>query len=102
MIKALFTKTKSCVNVNGHLNDWFYSEIVVWQGDSLPLTLFSIFINDLIAELKVCYKDIKIANQTVPALFLILMIIILLKDSINHQIILDKVNGWCENWKNEK
>ena len=56
------------MNVNGHLNDCFFSEIKVWQGDSLPLTFFSIFINDLIEELKSCNKDIKIANQTVPPL----------------------------------
>ena len=42
-IKALYCITFSCINLNGHLTEWFESLVGVRQGNKLLPTLFNIF-----------------------------------------------------------
>ena len=39
-------------NVSNNLTEWFPIECGVWQGGILSLTIFGIFIHDLISEVK--------------------------------------------------
>ncbi len=51
-IKAIYDNPLSCVKINDNVTEWFETASGVRQGDSLLPTLFSLFINDLIKEVK--------------------------------------------------
>ena len=61
-IKALYCRTFSCINLNGHLTEWFESLVGVRQGDNLSPTLFNIFLNDLANELNALNLGIKMGD----------------------------------------
>ena len=46
-IKSLYTHTRSRVQVNDIMTEWFSVDQGVRQGDSLSPTLFSLYLNDL-------------------------------------------------------
>jgi hypothetical protein len=47
----MYTECMSAI-INGSLNDWFGVNYGVRQGNTLSPTLFGIFVNDLVDELK--------------------------------------------------
>ena len=52
-IKALLNNTSSCIQlIHGLRTEWFDINAGVRQGDSLSPTLFSLFINDIILEIR--------------------------------------------------
>ena len=51
-IKSMYSQTRLCVRCNDKLTSFFSSNIGVQQGDSLSLTLFKFFINDLPSVLR--------------------------------------------------
>ena len=59
-ISALYSNTLSCVKINGITTPWFQTLSGVKQGDNLSPTLFSLFINDLVKEI----KDLECRYQT--------------------------------------
>ncbi len=50
--KALYIHLLACVKVNNYITTWFDITSGVHQGDSLSPTLFGLFLNDLLKELK--------------------------------------------------
>ena len=61
-VKALYCRTFSCINLNGHPTEWFESLVGVRQGDNLSPTLFNIFLNDLANELNALNLGIKMGD----------------------------------------
>ena len=51
-IKSLYQNTTASVKLNNYITEWFETPNGVKQGNTLSLTLFSIFINDLAKEIK--------------------------------------------------
>ncbi len=51
-IKNIYSQSLNRVNVNGFLTDWFESNCGVRQGNTLSPTLFGIYINDLVKDIK--------------------------------------------------
>ncbi len=49
-IKAIYKEAICCININNMLTDWFQTHSGVIQGNTLSLTLFNIFINDLVDD----------------------------------------------------
>ena len=68
-VRAMYSSPLSWVNVGGRLTDWFSVGAGVRQGDSLSLTLFALFINDLAQETKDTNRGIYVDDDThVPRL----------------------------------
>ncbi len=51
-LKSIYSNCKAGINVNGYITDFFSNVFVVRQGDALSPTLFGLYINDLVKELK--------------------------------------------------
>lgn len=67
-IKALYTNTSACVQVNNKQTDWFSTLLGVRQGDSLSPTLFALYINDLLLELNNLNCGVNIIGRNVSCL----------------------------------
>ncbi len=67
-IKNIYQKPLSCVQLDGHLTNWFPITSGIRQGDSLSLTLFAAFINDLSVEMNELNVGVKIGGETMNML----------------------------------
>ena len=52
MLRCLYSRVSSCVNVNGERSEWFDVSVGVRQGCPLSPLLFAVFINGLVDALK--------------------------------------------------
>ena len=59
----MYNNTSSCVRRNGKLTNWFDCKSAVRQGCNLSPTLFSVFINDLVAEINSLNAGVKFENE---------------------------------------
>ena len=112
-IKALYTDNTAQVRINASLEtDWFQVPSGVCQGDPLSATLFNIFINGLVENLKLLNIGINI-NEKVENLNIginingkvisILLyaddIILLAKSEPELQSLLLALESWCKYWQ---
>ena len=67
-IKSLYENVTYAVKVNGRLTPWFSASKGAKQGCNLSPTLFQIYINDLIEEVKSLGHGIKCGEKTVSIL----------------------------------
>ena len=51
-LNDMYSTCLSAINLNGKLTDWFGVNYGVRQGDTLSPTLFGIFVNDLVDDVK--------------------------------------------------
>ncbi len=97
-IKALYSNPVARIILNETYTDWFDTTSGVKQGDSLSLTLFGIYMNDLIAELNSYDLGVKLGDIKISILFN--HDIVLITDSVrNLQRMLNVVNNWCPKWR---
>ena len=55
LVKALYSQVSSCVKINGKFSEWFDINC----GVKLSPTLFSMFVNDLVGDIKVLGKGVQ-------------------------------------------
>ncbi len=67
-IKALYSHPIACVKVNNYETNWFDITSGVHQEDSLSPTLFGLFLNDLLREVKDLKLGMKIADEIISIL----------------------------------
>ncbi len=77
----------------------FHCTSGVRQGDVLSTTLFSIFINDLVLEIKDLSLGIPVHNMLISILFYADDIVLLTETEPKLQTMLNKLNEWCSKWK---
>ncbi len=98
-IKNIYQNSYCSVNVNNMLMDWFNTKAGVKQGDSWPPTMFGIFINDIVEDVKSVNTGIEIDGHNI-CIFLYADDIVLLSDTEEGlQKLLDKVYEWSSKWK---
>ena len=98
MIKALYQKVSSTVKINSQLSDWFDVNCGVKQGCVLSPTLFSMFINDLVDSVRGTGRGLRIKDTNIDILMYADDVVILAETEGDLQVILNRVNSWCESW----
>ena len=102
-VKSLYENVKCCVKLNdGNMfTNTFPVTLGVKQGCKISPTLFNIYVNDLITQIKNLGKGVKLGDQRVSVLMYADDIILLSDSASNLQAQLDCVNNWCFKWKME-
>ena len=98
-IKALYSHPISCIKINDKYTEWFPTTSGVKQGDCLSPTMFGIFINDLVTDLKSLGIGVKIVDEIISILLFADDIILLAESEEDLQKMLDCTNEWCKKWK---
>ncbi len=98
-IKAMYNHPMTCVKVNDNITQWFDISSGVRQGDSLSPTLFGLFINDLISEVKALNLGVNINDIIISILAFAGDIVIIAQNQKELQDILHCVEKWCKKWR---
>ena len=105
LIKTIHTNTSNVIRLNGLFSDSFLSTNGVLQGNTASPTLFSVYINGLIQELKntnvgVCLRSSgSDADIRVPVLAYADDLVLLSETEDGMQQLLDKTLEWCSKWR---
>ncbi len=96
-LKNSLLNTSSCVRLNGHLSNNFTTAFGTRQGDPISPTNFSIFINDLLVELRdeKLDSDVLVSNVFAYADDLV----IISESEMDLQRLLNIVRSWCNKWR---
>ena len=98
-IKALYSHPLACIKVNNNMTEWFEIGSGVRQGDSLSPSLFGLFINDLISEIKTLDIGVQVKNELISILAFADDIVILAENEKDLQKMLRHVEMWCKKWR---
>ena len=97
-IKSIYSDALCSVNVNNMLTDWFSSDSGLKQGDTLSPTMFNIYINDIVQEVKSTGKGIIIDGFNICVLIYADDIVLMSDSEDGLQEMLDKVYNWSQKW----
>ena len=98
-IKNMYSNTSACVRINGKLTNWFDCKSGVRQGCNLSPTLFSIFINDLVAEINSLNAGMNFENEQISMLLYADDIVFISSSEAEMQRMLDTLHQWCKKWR---
>ena len=97
-LKSMYNEVSCSIKLNDQLTDWFPINNGVKQGCLLSPTLFSLYIEDLVDELKSARAAIDINSDHVAALLYADDIVLLARNEESLQLELDIVYNWCRTW----
>ncbi len=98
-IKNIYQNSYCSVNLNKMLTDWFNTKAGIKQGDSLLPTMFGIFINNIVEDVKSVNTGIEIDGHNICILHYADDIVLLSDTEEGLQNLLDKVYQWSLKWK---
>ena len=99
-IKTLYNGTAACIRLNETYSEWFNTTSGVKQGDNLSPTLFSLFINDFVLELKNLRCGVKFDENDMLSILLYADDIVLSAESEHDlQEMLNCLYNWCHRWR---
>ncbi len=89
----MYSNPVARIKLNEAYNDWFDTTSGVKQCDSLSLTLFGIYINDLVAELNSYDLGVKLGDIKISLLLFTDDIVFITDSYFNLQKMLNVVNN---------
>ena len=97
-LKALYKEVRCAVDINHDLTDWFDVNSGVKQGCILSPTLFAMYIDDLVDQLKGVSAGVVCGENIVSSLLYADDIVLLApnEESLQEQIM--EVEKWCRRW----
>lgn len=98
-LKSLYSQTSACLKINGELTNFFNIPNGVRQGDPLSPTLFSIYIDSLLSELKSLNLGIDINDLILTVLAYADDLVILTDSEEKMQHLLNVLTSWCKQWR---
>ena len=98
-LKCIYNKCAAGINVNGYITDWFNTEYGVRQGDTLSPTLFGLYINDLVTELKNNTNGITCEEFIIQCLLYADDLVLISETEEDLQNMLHVLNDWCKKWR---
>ena len=98
LIKCLYRDTEYCVRVNDTVTEPFPVTSGVKQGCLLSPTLFNLFINGLIEEIKQLNLGVKCGEILLALLMFADDIAIMAETEEDLQCMLSTLHTWCESW----
>ena len=96
---SMYSSCMSAINLNGRLTDWFGVNYGVRQGDTLSPTLFSIFVNDLVDDVKSLELGVPVNEMKISILLYADDVVLLADNESDLQKMLDKVSDWGDKWR---
>ena len=98
-MKSTYSELKSRVRVGSTYTEWFPVKAGVCQGDTLAPTLFALYLDDLVAEIKATGNGIPLYNEEIAILLYADDIVIFSTSPEGIQAKLDILESWCNNWR---
>ena len=98
-LKSIYAGSESCVRINNMLSEWFSCSIGTKQGDCISPTIFSIFINDLVADINALDLGVEIDNRKISLLLYADDIVSVASSENDLQKMLDTLSKWCNKWR---
>ena len=100
LIRGMYSGTSNLLRINGELTEEFPSKNSVLQGNNLSSTIFSLFINSLLKELKRDSHGIRINNgRNINCLAYADDIVIMAMTEEGLQSLLNVIWKWCRSWR---
>ena len=98
-LQNLYDDCQSAVDITGFVTPFFKTEFGMKQGDSVSPTLFGIFINDLVKDLKDYECGVDIDGTLRPCLLYADDIALIADSEIDLQNMLTILHNWCKKWR---
>ena len=98
-LQNIYLDCKSAINVNGFITPFFSTDCGVKQGDSISPTLFGIYMNDLVKDLKDSNSGVKIDGIHVPCLLYADDIALIAESEKDLQKMIHVLHNWCRKWR---
>ena len=95
-IRAIYNNTRTIVKGNQMFSSWFDTRFGVKQGETLSPTLFIIFLNDLVTDIKNLHCGIETDEFSLSVLCYADDTVIITKNEDNMQLVLDYIAVWCK------
>ncbi len=99
-INSLYRDNKGKIKIDNIFTDWFPILSGIRQGDVIAPTMFTLYVNDRILEIKDLDLGIPLTNNEKSTLLIFADDIVLLANSPSElQTMINKVSDWCKCWR---
>lgn len=98
-IQSLYVNALCSVKIHRQFTDVFPVKQGLNQGCGLSPALFSIYIDDFVAEINALHCGIKFDNKEVSILLYADDVVLISESADDLQNMLNSLNNWCNKWR---
>ena len=97
-IRSIYNANKTCININGYITEYFTMQYRVKQDDCLSPTLFNLYINDMVEDIKETCDGVQTEHFKVHCLLYADDITFISGTPEDLQCMLNALYMWCRKW----